>query len=66
MFLVADGLPGIVADTGLTAVDDTLRVGLMVYVVALFGIVVAHHVDGFRVFRLVAHHHTCQSTRDGS
>ena len=63
VFLVAHRLPGIIAHTRFTTVNDALWICLVVDVVAVLRVVVAHHVDGLRILRLVAHHHTCQGTR---
>ena len=38
----------------------------MVLVVTILGVVVAHHIDSLGIFGLVAHHHTCKGTGDGT
>ena len=50
----------------LRTIDDALRIALVVFLVAALGVVIAHHVDGLWIFRLVRHHHACQRTCDGT
>ena len=59
---ILHSIPSINARTRLAAVDDTVGVCGVVFIITVFGVVVAHHVDGFGISRLVGHHHTSQST----
>ena len=61
--VVADVFPGGVAGAVLGAVDDAVGIGLVVPRVAVLGIVVADHVDGFGISGLVGHHHAGQGAR---
>ena len=66
MLLVAYGLPGIQVVAVLGTVDDPLGVALVVSIVAAFGIVVAHDVDGIGIGCLVGHHHAGQCSCGGT
>ena len=38
----------------------------MILIVAVFGVVVAHHIDRLGILGLVAHHHACEGSGDGT
>ena len=64
--LVADGIPGIKPRPRLASIDNAVRISGMVLVVAVFRIVIPHHIHSIGILRLVRHHDTCQSSGHGT
>ena len=61
-FFVLHCIPGIKAGTVFTAVDDTFGISGMIFIVAVFCIVISHYINSIGIFCFIGHHDTRQSS----